>query len=392
MWTRSLSIAAFGLALGLSAPALAATSDTWITTKVKMTLLTTEGVNSNAINVDTIDGRVTLHGTVDTQDEKAKAEVAAQKIQGVREIRNLLQVVPPARQDAVAASDEQIEKNVKDALQRDQMLQDSSIKVASVNAGTVVLSGSAKTMSDHLRALEDASAVPGVHAVASEITSPDTLSDSEIWRDTKTTAKSTTGAVTGAAKDSADVVVDGSKKAAHGVADAGKSAAGAVADAGRSVGATMSDAWITSDAKVRLMANSDTPASDINVDTTNGKVTLFGTVPSDAAKRAAEEEVRKISGVASVNNQLSVVAAAAEKQVATTDADIKNRVEDRLEKVAAISHDIDVEVSDGKVRLTGTVSSQGERLQALTTARATDGVRAVVDSLQIDADSNHASR
>src|SRR5690349_17002205 len=101
MWTRSLMIAAFGLALALSAPALAATSDAWITTKVKMTLLTTEGVNSNAINVDTIDGRVTLHGTVDTQDEKAKAEVAAQKIQGVREIRNLLQVVPPARQDAV---------------------------------------------------------------------------------------------------------------------------------------------------------------------------------------------------------------------------------------------------------------------------------------------------
>src|SRR5262245_41536557 len=91
------------LALAFTAPARAATSDAWITTKVKMTLLTTDGVHSNKVNVDTIDGRVTLQGTVGSQDEKAKAELASSKVQGVREVRNLLQVVPPARQDAVEA-------------------------------------------------------------------------------------------------------------------------------------------------------------------------------------------------------------------------------------------------------------------------------------------------
>lgn len=72
--------------------------------------------------------------------------------------------------------------------------------------------------------------------------------------------------------------------------------------------ASAPDAWITTDAKVRLIANSDTPARDINVDTLAGVVTLFGTVPTEAARRAAELEVKKIDGVKSVENDLQVVA------------------------------------------------------------------------------------
>jgi osmotically-inducible protein OsmY len=43
-----------------------AASDAWITTKVKMSLLTTAEVPALRINVDTYDGRVTLQGTADT--------------------------------------------------------------------------------------------------------------------------------------------------------------------------------------------------------------------------------------------------------------------------------------------------------------------------------------
>jgi osmotically-inducible protein OsmY len=364
----------------LGAPALAAPPDSWITTKVKMTLLTTDGVQANAINVDTIDGRVTLQGTVDSQDEKAKAELAAKKVEGVREMRNLLAVVAPERQNAVAEKDDQIKTNVRTALKKDASLDDSSIDVASVNAGTVVLSGTAKTMTDHLRALEVASAVPGVRAVASEVTSPDTLSDAEIWHDTKSVAKQT-GNSRDAARGTADTVADASKKTAHGVADASKSAAD-----------TVTDAWITSDTKVRLMANTSTPAFDINVDTTDGKVTLFGTVPTAEAKRAAEAEARAVSGVKSVDNRLTIVPASEEKQVENNDAAIKDRVVKRLDDIPDIGDDVSVEVSNGTVRLTGTVDSQGERLQAITTARATTGVRSVVDSLQVDSDDQHAAR
>lgn len=82
-------------ALSLAGPAFAADRpDAWITTKAKIALLTTEGVSATAIHVDTTDGRVTLHGSVATAPDKAKAAKTVRGIEGVREVRDLVQVVP----------------------------------------------------------------------------------------------------------------------------------------------------------------------------------------------------------------------------------------------------------------------------------------------------------
>ena len=67
------------VAVALASPARAATPDAWITTKTKLALLTTEGVSGTAIHVDTILGKVTLHGKVRSAEEKAKAESIAKK-------------------------------------------------------------------------------------------------------------------------------------------------------------------------------------------------------------------------------------------------------------------------------------------------------------------------
>ena len=99
-----LWLAALPFAVVLAAPAAdAAISDGWITAKTKIALLTTTGVSAGDINVDTVDGRVTLHGTVSSAEEKARAEHEARKVHGVREVRNLLQVVPTGREEAVKA-------------------------------------------------------------------------------------------------------------------------------------------------------------------------------------------------------------------------------------------------------------------------------------------------
>ena len=169
--------------VALAAPVGAATPDAWITTKTKLSLLTTEGVSGTAIHVDTILGKVTLHGKVRSAEEKAKAESIAKKIDGVLEVRNLLQVVTPEREKAVQLSDDALKQRVEKALQDDASLKESSISVKSVNKGVVLLAGTAKTLSAHLRAVETVAWVPGVERVASEIKSPDALADAEIWRD-----------------------------------------------------------------------------------------------------------------------------------------------------------------------------------------------------------------
>jgi len=58
-------------------------TDTWITTKVKSTLLATEDVAGTDINVTTVDGVVTLAGVLDSQASVDKAVEATRAIEGV---------------------------------------------------------------------------------------------------------------------------------------------------------------------------------------------------------------------------------------------------------------------------------------------------------------------
>ena len=61
-------------------------TDTWITTKVKAELATTEGVKSTDITVKTVDGTVTLTGMLGNKLAVDKAVAAAESIKGVKKV------------------------------------------------------------------------------------------------------------------------------------------------------------------------------------------------------------------------------------------------------------------------------------------------------------------
>jgi hyperosmotically inducible protein len=63
-------------------------TDTWITTKVKAELATTEGVKSTSVDVKTVDGMVTLTGTLATDVAVKKAIAAAESIKGVKKVNH----------------------------------------------------------------------------------------------------------------------------------------------------------------------------------------------------------------------------------------------------------------------------------------------------------------
>jgi hyperosmotically inducible periplasmic protein len=249
-------------------------------------------------------------------------------------------VVAPPRAQAVQASDDALKSRVEQALRADLALRDSQIAVPSVHQGVVRLAGTAKTLSAHRRAVEVVAHVPGVRRVASEVHSPDTLADAEIWREPTPHPPGE----------------------AYGVWEAA------------------SDMWITSETKMRLLADSHTPALDINVDTREGIVTLFGIVHSQKVKAAAAD-ARQVSGVKRVVNDLQVVASAKQSAVKARDEELAHAVQQAFEPAAF--KDITVEVKNGVVRLTGTVVSGARRLEAAMAARAIPGVRAVKDELRL---------
>lgn len=61
-------------------------TDTWITTKVKSELATTDGVKSMDVGVKTMDGVVTLTGVLNSDIAVKKAVAAAQSVKGVKNV------------------------------------------------------------------------------------------------------------------------------------------------------------------------------------------------------------------------------------------------------------------------------------------------------------------
>ncbi|OLB99599.1 MAG: hypothetical protein AUH30_04745 [Candidatus Rokubacteria bacterium 13_1_40CM_68_15] len=66
--------------------------DASITAAVKSKLVADKASNLTRVNVDTNNGTVYLNGTVDSPDQRARAEQIAREAKGVRNVVNNLQV------------------------------------------------------------------------------------------------------------------------------------------------------------------------------------------------------------------------------------------------------------------------------------------------------------
>ncbi len=168
MKRMALTVAMVGtMVVGSAVAARADVNDAWITTKATIVLLTMDGFSVNGANVDTIRGNVTIHGKVATAADRTKAEQTVRGVKGVKTVSNLLQVVPGSVEAAVAANDTDVKDRVEASLKADAKMKD--VRVASVNNGVVLLSGKTDSLTENLRAIQNAYSVNGVHRVASEI-------------------------------------------------------------------------------------------------------------------------------------------------------------------------------------------------------------------------------
>jgi osmotically-inducible protein OsmY len=71
--------------------------DAWIHAKIVAKLIGDTETPERKINVDVVEGAVTLRGNVDTAEAKAEAERVAKATDGVKKVTNQLKVVPAAK-------------------------------------------------------------------------------------------------------------------------------------------------------------------------------------------------------------------------------------------------------------------------------------------------------
>ena len=143
------------------------------------------------------------------------------------------------------------------------------------------------------------------------------------------------------------------------------------------------DQELTSKVKAALESDRTVQARDIEVDTKDGIVQLSGFVDSENARTAALMRAKTVNGVTEVRNDLSIRDQRPAKEP-VSDTVIAARVRDSLGDVKlAKASDVNVEVSEGVVQLSGFVASTDEKVRAGDAASSVAGVRDVENNIAL---------
>jgi hyperosmotically inducible protein len=144
-------------------------NDMWLTAKTKIALFADSRIKGSEITVETSQGSVMIRGKVDSDAAKQAAEAIAKGIDGVKTVKNDLQVVAPAKREATDDKDEAITARVNAQIVKDSYLKDAGIH-AQTNAGVVSLSGEVSSLMTSAQASWTVWQVPGVKSVKNDLT------------------------------------------------------------------------------------------------------------------------------------------------------------------------------------------------------------------------------
>lgn len=168
----------------------------------------------------------------------------------------------------------------------------------------------------------------------------------------------------------------------------------------------LNDNWITTKIQASYFLDEDVKSRNIDVRTVNGIVTLTGVVANEQERQQALQIARTVDGVKQVVDRLRVggiqeggaepgagrqpggqrPGAAELEQLTESDAALLTQVKTKLALDAEVSAlNIDVDVDEGVVTLSGTVDSEASRQRAIALAREVEGVRDVRDNLRVQA-------
>jgi hyperosmotically inducible protein len=144
-------------------------NDTWLTAKTKIALAADSRVKGRQIDVETTQGVVLLRGKVDSDAAKQASAEIAKMLDGVKSVKNDLEVVAPAAREAVEEKDDAITTRVKEQMAKDTHLKKANIAVQT-NAGVVSLTGGVQDLMTSGNASWTARQIAGVTSVKNDLT------------------------------------------------------------------------------------------------------------------------------------------------------------------------------------------------------------------------------
>ena len=140
------------------------------------------------------------------------------------------------------------------------------------------------------------------------------------------------------------------------------------------------DAQLKNDVMEELRWDPSVTASDINVATHNGVVTLSGTVPHYAEKCAAERAAQRVEGVKAIAEEMEVHPIGIYER---KDSDIAEAVVNSLRWHVWVPKQVHATVENGWVTLTGSVTWGYERNSAQDAVKYLFGVKGVSNNITL---------
>ena len=150
----------------------------------------------------------------------------------------------------------------------------------------------------------------------------------------------------------------------------------------RTIGDMWDDASITTEINGKLLADPVTSALKIDVDTIERVVILTGVVETEEEAQRAVAIAEAIQGVKAVDNNLQIGDKTFGRSV--DDHMLSNKIKAKLIGEPGIrSLNIDVDVHNGIVTLTGIVKTGEQKQKVLDIAQGTHGIFEIVDKLRV---------
>jgi hyperosmotically inducible protein len=162
-------------------------TDTSITTAVKARLASDHTIQAARISVNTKGKVVTLEGGVQSQSEKEQVLQLARSVEGVREVKDALTVLPSQQQVGTTGwateqrktgdialepgrtlANARITATIRTKMMADRTVSPRTINIDTVN-GVVVLRGTVKTDAEKKRAVDIAKGTEGVRSVTDQL-------------------------------------------------------------------------------------------------------------------------------------------------------------------------------------------------------------------------------
>jgi osmotically-inducible protein OsmY len=347
--------------------------DAWITTKIEAKFFADEDIKARRIDVTTNNGVVSLSGRVDSENVRQHAVSIARNTDGVVRVEDRLSTQPEAAATTGVAPGTAPSRDREPAVPRrvgepvgnawlttkiqakyfaDPVVKGRRIDVTS-NNGVVTLNGTVTSEQEHQKAIEIARTTEGVRRV----------------------------------EDRLQVMPGGAPVTTM------KPEPGAATQE-RGIAEQMTDAGITARIQSKFFLDDVVKGRRINVNTSEGVVTLQGEVANENERQQAVGIARSVEGVRDVKSQLQVAPAATTRTSAPPTASgaaatvqdpwITTKIQSKYFMDDLVrAGQIGVTANQGVVTLTGQVPSAEAKGRAEALALQTEGVARVENRLTV---------